>query len=277
MNAGTTKESFLIRYRYWIMLLGIVVFLPPLSVVFQFTKDSSFCGLWCPRMFFVWRQGTTVGQYLMGFLRSYMGVTLVLGVLLTTFFFGRYFCSHLCPIGGTTETGSMLVPRFLKINYSDIPSLPVRYGYFSVYLLAPLVGIGSICCSYCNFATIPRLFGSAFSHADAAYFLRTAGIINLGLIVVLGFLARGGRAYCNLLCPIGALDAISNRLGSKFGKRVRVDMSKCDACGACQEVCPMWSIDVKEKAKVDQLSCIPCRICEKICPKDAVRYGPIKR
>jgi len=212
----------------------------------------------------------------MGFFRSYMGVALVLGMLATTFFLGRYWCSHLCPIGGTTEVGSKLLPRFLKIDYSGVPASPVRYGYLSIYFLAPLIGIGSLCCRYCNFATIPRFFGAAFSQADMAYFLRTAGLINLALIVVLGFLAKGGRAYCNLLCPIGALDAVLNRLGLKFGKRVRVDVSKCNACGVCIEVCPTWAIDMKGKAKVDQLSCIPCRICEKTCPREAIGYGRIK-
>ena len=276
MPTDTTKKSLLLRYRYWIILVGILLFLPPLSFLFQSTQDHNFCGSWCPRMFFVWRQGTTIGQFFMGWQRSYMGVLLVLGVLATTFFFGRYWCSHLCPIGGTTEIGSKLLPRFLKINYSEIPASPVRYGYLSVYILAPLIGIGSICCRYCNFATIPRLFGSAFSQADMAYFLRTAGLISLGLIVIFGFVARGGRAYCNLLCPIGALDALSNRLGSKLGKRVRVNTSKCDACGNCAKACPTWAIDVKEKAKVDQLSCMPCRICEKICPQEAIHYGRIK-
>lgn len=277
MPTDTTKKSFLVRYRYWIMLAGILVFLPPLSFLFQFTQDHNFCGSWCPRMFFVWRHGTEIGQWLMGWLRSYMGVALMLGMLVTTFFFGRYWCSHFCPIGGTTEVVSKLVPRFLKINYSRVPAPSVRYGYLLVYFLAPLIGIGSICCSYCNFATIPRLFASAFSQTDVAYFLRTAGLINLGLIVVLGFLAKGGRAYCNLLCPIGALDAICNWLGSKFGKSVSVDASKCDACGECAEVCPTWAIDVKDKAKVDQLSCMPCRICEEICSKEAIGYGRIKR
>ena len=84
------------------------------------------------------------------------------------------------------------------------------------YLLAPLFGLGSLCCSYCNFATAPRLIGAAFSGADLAFFLRTAGVINLLLLLVLGILARGGRGYCNLLCPVGALDALAARLGNRF-------------------------------------------------------------
>lgn len=217
----------------------------------------------------------TGGEFLLGFLRSYMGVILVIGAAVTTFFFGRYWCSHLCPVGGCMELGNKIIPEFLNINYSVIPAAPFRYGYLSVYLLAPAFGIGSLCCNYCNFAAIPRAFGAAFSQADMVYFIRTAGLINLGLVIAMGFIAKGGRAYCNLLCPIGAIDSISNRLGLKFGKRVYVDESKCNGCGVCGRVCPTWSIQIKEKTQIDQLSCIPCRKCENACPKEAISYGRI--
>jgi NAD-dependent dihydropyrimidine dehydrogenase PreA subunit len=161
----------------------------------------------------------------------------------------------------------------LHIDYGRLPAASVRYGYLTVYLLAPALGIGSLCCSYCNFATIPRLFGAAFSSADAAFFLRTAGLIDLGMVVGLGFLARGGRAYCNFMCPVGAVDALVSRLGARFGKRVRIDESKCTTCGVCAEVCPTKAIALHQKAKVDQLSCMPCRQCEKACENGAIRYG----
>ena len=113
-----------------------------------------------------------------------------------------------------------------------------------------------------------------FSKADMAYFLRTAGLINLGLLLVLGFFSKGGRAYCNLLCPVGALDAIANRLGLRFGRRMRVSAEDCDGCGHCTAICPTWAIDVKkEVARIDQLSCMPCRICETECPSGAISYG----
>jgi ferredoxin-type protein NapH len=273
MEAGTTNSSSLfVTHRYWFLLLGILLFLPPLSFLFQFTQDSSFCGTWCPRMFIVWRKGMTWAGFTQGMLRAYMGVLLVLGVLLSTLFLGRYWCSHLCPIGGAMELGSRIVPRKLQINFSGIPASFFRYGYLSIFFLAPALGIGSLCCNYCNFAVIPRLFGAAFSQADMAYFLRTAGLVNLGLVLVLGIFARGGRAYCNLLCPVGALDAIVSRLGMKFGKRVAVDEGKCNGCGDCEGVCPTWAIDMGETATIDQLSCMPCRLCEEICPEEAIRY-----
>lgn len=273
-RADITKPGFRIRHRLWIMALAMVLFLPPLSFLFQFTGDSNFCGTWCPRMFFVWRQGTSLDAYFMGYLRSYMGVALVFGILLTTFFFGRYWCSHLCPVGGSMEMGSRLVPRFLKINFASIPAPAFRYGYLSVYVGAAALGLGSLCCSYCNFAAVPRMIGAPFSGADLAYFLRTAGLINLGLVLLLGFFAKGGRAYCNLLCPIGALDGLANRAGVRMGRRISVHSAQCNGCGDCVDSCPVWAIDLTDQtAKIDALSCMPCGDCETACAKGAIEYG----
>lgn len=272
--ANTTKPGIWTTQRYWIMALALVLFLPPLSLLFQFTGDSNFCGSWCPRMFFVWRKGTSLDAYFMGYLRSFMGAALVFGILIVTFFFGRYWCSHLCPIGGSMELGSRLVPRFLKINFAKVPAAPLRYGYLTVYFGAAALGIGSLCCGYCNFATIPRLFAAPFSGADLAYFLRTAGLINLALVLFLGVMAKGGRAYCNLLCPIGALDALANRIGARWGRRMTVTPAKCTGCGQCLHQCPTWAIEITDRtARIDALACMPCGICETACPTTAIGYG----
>ena len=269
----TTNKYFFISKRSWLLILGIILFMPPLSFLFQITQDSSFCGSWCPRMFFTWRGGATASVFLMGMVRSFMGVMLVLGVLVSTFFLGRFWCSHLCPVGGTSELGSRLIPEILKIRLNAIPASPVRYGYLAAYLLLPALGLGSLCCSYCNFATVPRLFGAPFSQADMAFFFRSAGMVNLGLLVGLGFLTKGGRGYCNLLCPVGALDSLVNRLGEKFGRRFRVVKDRCNGCGLCKDVCPVWAIDINEKASINQFSCLPCGLCMKACPREAVHYG----
>ena len=64
------------------------------------------------------------------------------------------------------ELGGRLIPEFVKIDYSFIPAPAFRYGYFSVYLISAALGIGSLCCSYCNFAVVPRFFGALFSVAS---------------------------------------------------------------------------------------------------------------
>ena len=269
----TARQGFLTKKRIWILLISLVLFLPPLAFIFQLSGQSNFCGTWCPRMFYVWRNGESMASYFNGFARGYMGVILVFGVLGATFFLGRYWCSHICPIGGSMELVSKIVPKFMKINFSKIPAPAFRYGYLSVFFLAAATGIGSLCCNYCNFATIPRLFGAAFSQAELSYFLRTAGFVNLGLVAVLGFFAKGGRAYCNLICPVGAIDSISNRLGLRFGKRMNIDEAKCNGCGKCKSSCPVWAIEIEEKASIDQFSCMPCGNCVTSCNSGAISYG----
>ena len=272
-NGTPRATSFWARHRNLILVAGIIFFLPPLAAIVQLTGDVNFCGRWCPRMFFVWREGTTMAAFLMGFVRSYVGVALVVTILATTLAFGRYWCSHLCPVASPLELGSRLVPSPLKLDFSKTPAPSFRYAYLSVYLIVPAIGIGSLCCSYCNFAAIPRLFAAPFSEGDLAYFLRFQGVVNFGLLLFLGVFAKGGRAYCNLLCPIGALDALSNRIGAKFGRRVRIDLDNCTNCGECSKVCPTWAIDTQGGTTINQLSCMPCRLCQGACPTEAIYYG----
>jgi Fe-S-cluster-containing hydrogenase component 2 len=265
--------SFWARHRTLILVGSIALFLPPLAAVVQLTADINFCGRWCPRMFFVWREGTSLTAYLMGFVRSYMGVALVVAILATTFALGRHWCSHLCPIAGPLELGSKILPSSMKLDFSSTPAPQFRYAYLSVYLIAPAIGLGSLCCNYCNFAAVPRLFGAVFNQGDLTYFLRFQGVVNLGLLLFLGVFAKGGRAYCNMLCPIGALDALANRIGARFGRRIHIDQSACTNCGECADVCPTWAIDTGASTTINQLSCMPCRLCQESCPTGAIYYG----
>ncbi len=273
MRADGEASSFWARHRTLILLAGIVLFLPPLAAIVQATADVNFCGQWCPRMFFVWHEGATLATFLLGFVRSYAGVALVVAILATTLAFGRHWCSHLCPVASPLELGSRLVPSSLKLDFSRTPAHSFRYAYLSVYLVAPVLGVGSLCCSYCNFAAVPRLFAAPFSAGDLTYFLRFQGVVNLGLLLFLGLFARGGRAYCNMLCPVGALDALANRIGARFGRRMRIDQAACIDCGECSKVCPTWAIEVKDDTRINQLSCMPCRLCEGACPTGAIHYG----
>jgi len=206
----------------------------------------------------------------------FIGLILLAGIFAVSFFLGRFWCSHVCPIGGVTEIGSKAVPGKLKINYRWISAPAVRYSYLAAFLFLPLLGVGGLCCNYCNFSVVSSIFGSVVDPSSRLLLAGFGGITNLTLLVLLGVFAAGGRAYCNFLCPIGAIDSVFNWAGSKFRfmKRIRIDMSKCNSCGKCIKDCPMWAIEKKpdNSVVINQLSCIPCKICIEKCQKEAISY-----
>jgi len=51
---------------------------------------------------------------------------------------------------------------------------------------------------------------------------------------------------------------------------VKIDASKCDACGACVEACPVDALTLKDKAVVNEDECIDCGTCVDECPNDAI-------
>ncbi len=53
---------------------------------------------------------------------------------------------------------------------------------------------------------------------------------------------------------------------------MRIDSSKCTACGTCVPVCPMAAIELEDIAIIDQSECVDCGVCFRsdACPVDAI-------
>lgn len=267
------------KMRYIFMILGIVLFLPPLSLIPQFAGEVNMCGAVCPRMFFIIPSKWGANGLLNNISSMWFGVMLVSAILLSTLFLGRLWCSHVCPVGGVSELANRGVPDKLKMNFFFVNAPAFRYGYLFVYIAGALIGIGSIACKLCNFRVIPFLAGAPFVPAYRTYLATSMGIAGIVLVGMLTLAVKDGRAYCNLLCPVGALDSIVNFLGSKLGfaKRMNTEHSKCNNCGSCIDSCMVWALTRdREQVKRDQLSCMSCRECEKTCPNGAISYGKHK-
>lgn len=194
---------------------------------------------------------------------------------LVAFVFGPLFCGKLCPAGAFSELTSHILPDKYKIDWANYTAIaPIRYGMLCGYILSPLMGF-HIACSFCNYYVFDLLvnyvtFGFIVSLSSSLI------LTSIFWLLLFGIFTKGGRGFCNFLCPTGAALALLHRLGSKlpFSHAMRVDKEKCVGCKLCEKKCPMRSVRVVErKAEIGIDNCICCGVCEQTCPKKAIRYG----
>ncbi|SEH07935.1 4Fe-4S binding protein [Candidatus Venteria ishoeyi] len=270
------------KFRYALIVLSIGVFFSPWLFIPQLVGNDDLCGPLCLRRFYLYFPGMDLADLWQHIRVAFIGAGFLGIILVSTLFFGRIWCSYICPVGGLPELLSRMLNDRWKIEYRSLPQVPIRYGYFSVYLvLFPMLGVSA--CTLCNFMTVPRMF-EAFSGEIRGflYILSAIGLTNLGLFLLLGVFASKGRAYCQFLCPIGAIDALVNRVAAKFHftRRIRVERNRCTGCNQCAKNCMCGAIKMVDKiAVVDQLSCMSCHECVDVCDWSAIdwRHNPIDK
>ena len=143
--------------------------------------------------------------------------------LLFALFFGRVFCSSVCPLGAAQDIvllRPMKVPRWLEQGLGLF-----AYVYLGLAVLFAATGAGYVICRYDPFVSFFRLSGGA-----------NMFVLGLCFLVISMFV---GRPYCRYLCPYGAL----LRLLSKVTQwHVTITPDECIKCRLCEEACPFGAI-----------------------------------
>jgi polyferredoxin len=156
------------------------------------------------------------------------GLPWVVGVffalpLLFAIFFGRVFCSGVCPLGGLQDLfvwKPVQLPRWLEAALGLL-----AYLYLGLAVMSAACGGPYIICQYDPFVPLFRLNGPS-------YMLFIGGVL-----LVLGLFV--GRPYCRFLCPYGVV----LRLISPFpGRRVTITPAECIDCRLCEKSCPFGAI-----------------------------------
>ncbi|MBI5684304.1 MAG: 4Fe-4S binding protein [Verrucomicrobia bacterium] len=143
--------------------------------------------------------------------------------LLFTLFFGRTFCSGVCPMGAMQDLvllKPVKVPAWLEHALGTLP-----FVYLGAGILFAATGSLFIICEYDPFVALYRRTGSFGMLALGAAFLI------VGIFV--------GRPYCRFLCPYGALLSLVSRF-SKWG--VTLSPTDCIHCQICDTACPYGAI-----------------------------------
>ncbi|HNX01744.1 MAG TPA: 4Fe-4S binding protein [Candidatus Cloacimonadota bacterium] len=190
-------------------------------------------------------------------------LTMIVGLLiaLSSIFWGRIFCSHVCIFGTIQEMLFMTRNQKYRLTkrvpyYIDKNLMWVKYLVFIATLVAGIFSLSYLYMKFCPVMVI-----------SYPVQITIAGGITLIILLLGTFLTE--RLWCRYFCPYAAfmnvLQYIFGRIGIKRSMVYR-NMEVCIDCGACNRNCPM-NIEIKEKEYIKNPNCIQCRICVDKCPK----------
>ncbi len=143
--------------------------------------------------------------------------------LVFALFFGRVFCSSVCPLG-TIQEMVLLRPKRVPLPLDHALSL-LPYLYLGAGVLFAATGTAFIICQYDPFIVFYRLGGNP-------------GVVAFGAaLLLLGTFV--GRPYCRYLCPYGVL----LRWMAPFARwKVKITPAECIQCHLCADSCPYGAI-----------------------------------
>ena len=221
-----------------------------------------------------------------------LNVIVVVSLIVLTLVFGRIYCSVICPLGVFQDLLARFHRKKNKYSYSKEVRW-LRYPVLVVFVIAGVVGIGSLFqllapySSYGRIATMifqplwkgcNNLLAMAAEHYESYAFysvdtwMRSLPVLIIAAVtlVVLFILAwRGGRTYCNTICPVGTILSFFARFS---WLKVRFDADKCKNCSLCSKNCKAACIDYKTHT-VDYSRCVVCGNCIDKCKFGALKYS----
>ena len=220
-----------------------------------------------------------------------LNVIVVVALVLLTLVFGRIYCSVICPLGIFQDVLARFHRKKNKYSYSaELKWL--RYPMLMVFVIAGVSGVGSLFQLLAPYSAYGRIatmifqpiwkFGNnllamvaehyesyAFYSVDTWMRSLPVFIIAAVTLVVLFVLAwRGGRTYCNTICPVGTILSFFARFS---WLKIRFDEDKCKNCSLCSKNCKAACIDFKTHT-VDYSRCVVCGNCIDSCKFGALKY-----
>ncbi|MDR1604877.1 MAG: 4Fe-4S binding protein [Gracilibacteraceae bacterium] len=192
-------------------------------------------------------------------------------LLLTGLIGGRLVCGFLCPFGFIQELlyrvplgkwRRPLPPVLRRLKYAVLLVLVI--GIPTALTLTGGISFPAFCQWLCPAGTLEAGIPVALANERIRGALGWLFVWKLSVLLGLLYVAmRLFRPFCRVLCPLGAIYALLNRLSVVH---IRTE-SHCQGCGACRRVCGM------EAADPDDPECIRCGRCVTCCPTGARRWA----
>lgn len=240
-----------------------------------------------------WFGWTAKIQFLPSLLAANFAV--VAGLVFLTLLFGRIYCSVICPLGVLQDVFSHAAGRRKRNRFAYAPAMTlVRAGFLAAFIALAALGLLSVASLVAPYSAYGRIASNflapvwalgnnalaALSEAAGGYafypaeiWFKGAGVFlaAAATLAVVGVLAwKGGRTYCNTVCPVGTVLGFFAKY-SLF--KPVIDASKCNSCSLCSRNCKSKCIDYKNHS-IDYSRCVACFDCVGVCRKSAISYSP---
>lgn len=224
-----------------------------------------------------------------------LNVIAIVAVFLLTLLFGRLYCSVICPLGVMQDIVSNLSGRRkgkkMRFGFSK-ENRWLRIVVLVLFVVALIAGFSWVAALIEPYSAYGRMVNNLLSplylwaNNLLAYFAERAdsyafysvdvwmrsGIalaVSVVTFILLAVLAwRGGRTWCNNICPVGTFLGFISRF-SLF--RMVVDTSKCNGCKVCERSCKSSCINSAEHS-IDYSRCVACMNCVDKCKRGAISY-----
>ena len=221
-----------------------------------------------------------------------LNVSVIAVLVLVTLAFGRIYCSVVCPLGIMQDVISWFRRKKNRFSYSKEVKW-LRYPIFALFVVALVAGVGSFVALLAPSSSYGRIItnllkpvyelgnnvlaGIAEHYNSYAFYsvdvwIRSVPTFVIAAVtfVIIAILAwRGGRTYCNTICPVGTVLSFFARFS---WMKIHFDADKCRNCSLCEKNCKASCIDYKNHT-VDYSRCVVCGNCLEKCKFGALHYA----
>jgi NosR/NirI family transcriptional regulator, nitrous oxide reductase regulator len=210
-----------IRSRRWILLFGLICLL-----WFGFVRKGCFCPVGAI-------QNVAVAAFHGGGVPYAIALFFALP-LIFALFYGRVFCSVVCPLGALQEffiVKPLRVPGAIDAVLRIVPLLVLCLG-----VVCAVNGAGFMICRTDPFVGIFRQTGAL------PMLLTGMGVLLMGTVVA--------RPYCRYFCPYGVLLEFCSIVA---WKPVQIAEGECVNCRLCVGMCPVDAIESPRPEPSDRI------------------------
>jgi NapH/MauN family ferredoxin-type protein len=254
------KKIFTFRFIIQVSVFALLIFLSLSHLKYGIEKAASidaYCPYGAVESFFT---KITTGNYLNRIWTS--SFILMTITILVTIFFGRIFCSYLCPLGALQEW-LRAVGRKIGIKKDlELPKSIDKYARYLKYLILILVIYSSYKLGdlfFRNYDPYNALmhFGNEWEEKIIAYII-------LGIVLISALFSKNW--WCRYFCPLGAFLGIIKKI-SPF--KIKRNQNTCISCGLCNKVCPA-NLDIQNADIIKSADCTSCLNCVNDCPHSSL-------